>query len=73
MKLWNSRHALLRSGNTELESRIESYELAYRMQSTAPEAVDLSGESKETKELYGCDQERTREFGDKFEALGFAP
>ena len=65
VKLWNARHALLRSGNTELESRIESYELAYRMQSTAPEAVDLSGESKETKELYGCDQERTREFGDK--------
>ena len=52
-------------GFVELESRIESYELAYRMQSTAPEAVDLSGDSKETKELYGCDQERTREFGDK--------
>ena len=65
MKMWNTRHALLRSGNSELESRIESYELAYRMQSTAPEAVDLSGESKETKELYGCDEERTEEFGNK--------
>jgi hypothetical protein len=65
MKMWNSRHAMLRSGNSELESRIESYELAYRMQSTAPEAVDMSLESKETKELYGCDDERTREFGNK--------
>ncbi len=32
VKMWNTRHALLRSGNSELESRIESYELAYRMQ-----------------------------------------
>ena len=32
LKMWNTRHALLRSGNSELESRIESYELAYRMQ-----------------------------------------
>jgi len=65
MKDWNTRHALLRSGNSELESRIESYELAYRMQSTAPEAVDMSLETKETKELYGCDDEQTREFGNK--------
>jgi uncharacterized protein (DUF1501 family) len=63
--MWNTRHALLRSGNSELESRIESYELAYRMQSTAPEAVDMSLESAETRELYGCDQEQTREFGNK--------
>ncbi len=65
LKGWNTRHALLRSGNPELEGRIESYELAYRMQSTAPEAVDLSGESKETHELYGTDEARTEEFGRK--------
>ena len=62
---WNSRHALLRSGNPDLEGRIQSYELAYRMQSTAPEAVDFSGESKDTKELYGMDEPRTEEFGRK--------
>jgi hypothetical protein len=50
-------------GDSELEARIASYELAYRMQSAAPEAVDLSGESEETRRLYGLDQERTREFG----------
>jgi hypothetical protein len=65
VKMWNTRHAMMRSGNSELESRIESYELAYRMQSTAPEAVELAQESKETKELYGCDDARTEEFGNK--------
>jgi hypothetical protein len=46
-----------------LESRIATYELAYRMQSTAPEAVDLSRETEKTKSLYGLDQEETRSFG----------
>src|ERR1700693_1638111 len=40
-------------GISELSARISSYELAYRMQSCAPEAVDLSSESDETKQLYG--------------------
>ena len=65
LKAWNTRHALAHTGNTELESRIESYELAYRMQSTAPEAVELEGESAETKELYGIDRPETEEFGRK--------
>jgi hypothetical protein len=65
LKMWNTRYALLRSGNSELESRIESYELAYRMQSTAPEAVDVQLESPETLALYGCDNPRTAEFGRK--------
>ncbi len=47
----------------ELVARIQSYELAYRMQSEAPEAVDLSQESAETKGLYGLDDRRTAEFG----------
>jgi hypothetical protein len=46
-----SRHAFV--GDPEIESRISSYELAYRMQSSAPELMDLSGESQATKELYG--------------------
>jgi hypothetical protein len=50
-------------GDTELSARIASYELAFRMQSAAPEAVDLSRESNETKELYGLNDPRTVEFG----------
>src|ERR1700688_1789620 len=47
----------------ELDARIRSYELAYKMQSAAPEAVDLTKESEETKKLYGMDEEATRAFG----------
>jgi len=49
--------------DTELSARIASYELAFRMQSAAPEAVDLSRETAETKELYGLNNPRTVEFG----------
>jgi hypothetical protein len=49
--------------DTELQARIESYELAYKMQSTAPEAVDLGKESEATKNLYGLDSDVTREYG----------
>lgn len=41
----------------EIASRIAAYELAYRMQSSAPELIDLSGESKETLEMYGVDRD----------------
>jgi hypothetical protein len=51
--------------NSELMSRIASYELAYRMQSTAPEAVDLSKETAETRKLYGVDDPATEKFGRK--------
>ncbi|MGB7347889.1 MAG: DUF1501 domain-containing protein [Pirellulaceae bacterium] len=59
----NRRHAADRQENTELDARIRSYELAYRMQSHAPEAVDLSQETAETKTLYGLDDKDTAEFG----------
>ncbi len=49
--------------DSELSARIASYELAFRMQSEAPDAVSLSDESAETKELYGMNDARTREFG----------
>jgi uncharacterized protein (DUF1501 family) len=49
--------------DAELSARISSFELAYRMQSQAPEAVDLSRETAETKALYGLDEPRTAEFG----------
>ncbi len=51
------------AGDTELEARIASYELAFRMQAEAPEAVDLKRESAETRALYGLDNPVTAEFG----------
>lgn len=59
----NQKHQALRSEQTELDARIRSYELAYRMQSAAPEAVDLSRETKETQQLYGLDGAETGTFG----------
>jgi len=47
----------------ELEARTASYELAFRMQSHAPEAVDITRDSQATRELYGLDDEVTSEFG----------
>jgi hypothetical protein len=49
--------------DSDLEARISSYELAYRMQKQAPEAVDLSKESEATRKLYGLDEEATAKFG----------
>ncbi|HUS05423.1 MAG TPA: DUF1501 domain-containing protein [Bryobacteraceae bacterium] len=49
--------------DSEMAARISAYELAFRMQSHAPEAVDLTSESEATKKLYGLDQAKTRDFG----------
>ncbi len=49
--------------DSELSARIGSYELAFRMQSEAPDAVDLSKESAATRAMYGIDEPRTAEFG----------
>jgi hypothetical protein len=49
--------------NSELAARISSYELAYRMQSCAPSAVDIGSESDLTKKLYGLDDRITEPFG----------
>jgi hypothetical protein len=59
----NRRHALMRKVQTELDARIESYELAFRMQAEAPEAVDLTQETEATKKLYGLDQKETEAMG----------
>ncbi|MEQ9407290.1 MAG: DUF1501 domain-containing protein [Fuerstiella sp.] len=59
----NRRHASRFSGEPDLEARIASYELAARMQTAAQEALDISGETKATQELYGIDQDATREYG----------
>jgi hypothetical protein len=47
----------------QLRARIRSYELAYRMQMSAPESLDLSGETQETQQLYGIDNEATAVYG----------
>jgi hypothetical protein len=59
----NQSHLKGREENTELDARIRSMELAFRMQASAPEAVDLRGESEATRKLYGMDETRTENFG----------
>jgi hypothetical protein len=52
-------------GESDLEARSRSYELAARMQVAAREAMDLSGETEETRRLYGLDDPATQEFGSR--------
>lgn len=59
----NAQHALPRADYSDLAARINSYELAYKMQQFAPEAVDFSQETEETQRMYGINQERTQDFG----------
>ncbi len=61
----NAGHLSSRFDNTNLAARISSYELAYRMQATAPEAIAVGEESEETKALYGMDRKETEDFGRK--------
>jgi hypothetical protein len=60
---YNQSHLAERADNSNLAARIASYELAYRMQTHATEAVDLSQETEATKALYGMDDRRTEGFG----------
>lgn len=62
---YNSRHLSERVDNSALAARISSYELAYKMQMSAPEAVDFDSEPEHLQKLYGLDQDRTRDFGRK--------
>jgi len=59
----NRRFSRDKPDDTDLEARTQSYELAYRMQSSAPEAVELSKESDLTRKLYGLDDPVTARFG----------
>lgn len=61
----NKGHLDSRYDNSNLSARIASYELAYRMQSTAPETIDLAREDSETQSLYGMDRPETEDFGRK--------
>jgi hypothetical protein len=49
--------------NPELEARIQAFELAFRMQTEAPEAFDIARESEATKKLYGMGDPMSRDFG----------
>ncbi len=59
----NAAHLAKRVDNTDLAARISSYELAYKMQQHAPEAVDLAQETEATQKLYGLDNPNTLDFG----------
>ncbi|MGJ0491021.1 DUF1501 domain-containing protein [Methylobacter sp.] len=63
LKRLNEQRGSLFPEDTELQARINSYELAYRMESAAPEAVDLSKETDATKALYGLNDEISKDYG----------
>jgi uncharacterized protein (DUF1501 family) len=56
LRRMNEAHADAHPGDSRLQARIESYELAARLQLSAPDLLDLAGESEATKKLYGLDQ-----------------
>ena len=61
----NAAHLARHPGEPELEARIGSFELAYRMQTAGRELTDFSGESKEILKLYGLDRKEARSYGEK--------
>lgn len=63
LEKFNRGHAAANPADTRLEARISSYELAAKMQLSAPEAFDISRESEVTRKAYGLDQAVTEDFG----------
>jgi len=63
LALMNENYVEAHPGISELTARISSYELAFRMQGCAPEAIDIDSESDETKRLYGLDNKISESFG----------
>ncbi len=63
LKQLNTIHEQQREEDNRLSARIQSFELAFRMQARAPEAFDVTNESPETKKLYGMDEGATETFG----------
>lgn len=63
LREFNKAHAKARPGDSELQARIEAYELAYRMQSTVPEVVDIRKETAATRTAYGIGEEATNDYG----------
>ena len=65
LRWYNERHLEKNPGESSLDARLSSYELAFRMQSAAPELADFSKETAATRELYGLDQSTTASFAGK--------
>jgi len=63
LRQWNEGHAAANPADSALAARIASYELAFRMQTHATEAVDLASESAEIQNLYGLDHKTSHHFG----------
>ncbi len=63
LKRVNEEHLAERQGDSRLEARIASYEMAAKLQLSAPEVLDVSGESRATRELYGIDSKVTADLG----------
>ncbi len=63
LRTLNKQHAERWPGEDELDARMQSYELAYRMQGAAPGAVDLTKETEATRKLYGIDEKESARFG----------
>jgi hypothetical protein len=59
----NRAHAAQRPGDSRLEARVQSYQLAAHLQLSAPQVLDLNGESDATRRLYGLDDKITEDFG----------
>jgi hypothetical protein len=65
LKKLNEEHLRMHPDESELVARIESYELAYRMQTTAGDVVDIEREDAATREMYGLNEKATADFGRK--------
>jgi hypothetical protein len=63
LRKMNREHQGSREGDSRLEARIASYELAARLQLSAPEVLDITNESAATRRLYGLDEKITEDFG----------
>jgi hypothetical protein len=63
LKTVNQRHLAERGGDSRLEARIESYEMAARLQLSAPEVLGIEGESEATRKMYGLDNPLTADLG----------
>ncbi len=63
LRAYNRSYSELHPTNPELQARIDSYELAYRMQAEVPGALDLAKETEATKEMYGLNDTTTESFG----------
>ncbi|MCH7726012.1 MAG: DUF1501 domain-containing protein, partial [Planctomycetes bacterium] len=63
LKAANAKHAKLRPFEKDLGARLESFELAYRMQTAAPEVFDVMREPEKTREMYGLNRKESADYG----------